>query len=186
MAEAYPTPLAGQRITASLLRSMQPQVARKTSDTQRAAQTTLQADPHLQFDVVAGAVYILDGWIKFDGPAAADLNLGFSGPAGVLGEWVAYAGGHSPMITFSNTGVLQTDTQGARGYTIRTEPTDVVAARSYGTLGVGLTPLTTPIMSTLRVGSTGGTYALTWAQFVSDASPTTLYTDSWLRLQRIA
>jgi hypothetical protein len=186
MAEAYPIPLAGQRLTAGQLRSMLPQVARKTSDTQRAATTTTVADPHLQFTVEANAVYIVDGWIKYDGPAAADLNLDWSTPAGALGEWAGWGAGHSPVITFSAAGAVQTDTQGGRGYPIRTETNDVASARSFGCLGTGLTPLTVLVAGTLRVGSTAGTYSCDWAQLTSDASPVTLYTDSWLRLQRIA
>lgn len=186
MVEYYPQPLAGQRLTASLLRSMLPQVARKTADTSRAATTTVTPDPHLQFEVEANGVYVMDGWLKFDGPSAADINIDWSAPTGSTGEWVAYAGGHSPMISFDNTATMQTDSQQARGYTIRTESTDLTAGRSYGTLGTSLTPITAAIYGTLRVGSTAGTYSLDWAQFVSNAGATTIYTDSWLRLQRIA
>lgn len=185
MAEAYPTPLAGQRLTAALLRSMQPQVARKTADTSRAATTTATADPHLQFTLEANAVYVMDGWLKYDGPAAADLNLDWTAPSGTLGEWLGWAAGHSPVITFSAAGAAQLDTQGGRGYPIRTETNDVASARSFGCLGTGITPLTLILNATLRVGATGGTYSCDWAQLVSDASPVTLYTDSWLRLQRI-
>ncbi|BCM70850.1 hypothetical protein ACWDUC_14015 [Streptomyces tricolor] len=186
MAEAYPTPLAGQRITATLLRSMQPLVARKTADTQRAATTTTTADPHLTFDVAAGAVYIMDGIIKYDGPAAADLNLDWSAPTGSLGEWYGWGAGHSPVISWNNTPAMVTDSQQARGYPIRTETNDITSARSFGCLGTGGTPLTVALWGTLRVGSTAGTYSLDWAQLVSDATAVTLYTDSWIRLQRIA
>ncbi|MEU3527575.1 hypothetical protein AB0E62_27515 [Streptomyces sp. NPDC038707] len=184
--EAYPTPLAGQRITASLLRAMQPQVARKTADTSRAATTLTTPDPHLQFDVIAGAVYIMDGWIKYDGPAAADFNLDWSAPTGSLGEWFGWGTGHSPVITFSNTGTVQLDTTSGRGYTIRTETNDITAARSFGCLGTGGAPLTVAVYGTLRVGATSGTYSCDWAQLTSDATAVTVYTDSWLRLQRIA
>lgn len=186
MAESYPNIPAGTRLTAELLRSMLPVVARKTADTSRAATTTPAADPHLQFEVEAGAVYIMDGWIKYDGPAAADLNVDWTAPSGSLGEWLGWAAGHSPVITFSAAGAVQTDTQGGRGYPVRTETNDIASARSFGCLGTGVTPLTMIVNGTLRVGSTGGTYSCDWAQLTSDASPVTLYTDSWLRLQRIA
>jgi len=184
--ESYPTPLAGQRITASLLRSMLPQIARKTADTQRSATTTTVADPHLTFEVVANGVYTLDGWLKYDGPTAGDISIDFSAPVGSLGEWTAFGVGHSPVISFNTTPALVSDSQQSRGYTVRTETTDVTAARSYGTLGTGGTPLSMLIYATLRVGSTAGTYSLDWAQSTSDAGQTTIYTDSWLRLQRIA
>lgn len=186
MAEAYPTPLAGQRPTASLLRSMLPQVARKTADTQRSATTTTTADPHLQFEVEANGVYILDGWLKYDGPTAADISIDFSAPSGSLGEWTALGVGHSPVISWNTTPTLVTDSQQSRGYTIRTETSDITSARTYGALGTGGTPLSMIIYATLRVGSTAGTYSLDWAQSTSDAGSTTIYTDSWLRLLRIA
>lgn len=186
MAESYPTPVAGQRITASLLRSMLPMVARKTADTARAATTTATADPHLQFEVEANAVYVMDGWIKYDGPTAADLNLDFSAPSGTLGEWVAYGIGHSPVVSFNVTPAIVSDSQQARGYPIRVETNDITSARSYGCLGTAGTPLSLPLFGTIRIGTTAGTYSMDWAQFVSDATPVTVYTDSWLRLQRIA
>lgn len=186
MAEAYPTFLAGQRITAGLLRSAQEQVARKTADTARAATTLTTADPHLQFEVVANAAYRWHGWIKFDGPTAADLNIDFTAPAGALGEWTAIGAGHSPVIGASIAPALITDTQDARGYLMRTESNDVTSARSYGTLGTGIVPLTLQMYGTLRVASTGGTFSLDWAQFASNAAAVTLYSDSWLSMLRVA
>jgi hypothetical protein len=186
MAEAYPTFLAGQRLTAGLLRSSQEQVARKTADTGRAATTTTVADPHLQFDVLANAVYRWHGWIKYDGPTAADLNVDFSAPALSLGEWTAIGPGHSPVIGSSSAPALITDTQDARGYLMRVETNDVTSARSYGCLGTGGIPLTLQLYGTLRVGATAGTFSLDWAQLVSNATACTLYTDSWLSMLRVA
>jgi hypothetical protein len=186
MAEAYPTYLAGQRITAALARSSQEQVARKTSDTARSAVTTTSADPHLQFEVVANAVYRWHGWVKYDGPTAADLSLDFSAPSGSLGEWAAIGIGHSPVIGATAGGVIQTDTPDARGYLTRFETNDVTSARSYGTLGTGGTPVTTWLYGMLRTSTTPGTFSLDWAQLSSNATAVTLYTDSWLSLLRIA
>lgn len=186
MAEAYPTYLAGQQITASLLRSGQEQVARKTSDTPRTAVTTTSADPHLQFEVAANAAYRWYGWLKYDGPTAADLSLDFSAPSGALGEWMAIGAGHSPVIGASVAPALITDTQDARGYLMRVESNDVTSARSYGCLGTGGTPLTLALNGTLRTSSSAGTFSLDWAQFVSNAVAVTLYTDSWLSLLRVA
>ena len=186
MAEAYPTFAAGQRVTAALLRSSQEQVARKTSDTARVATTITTADQHLQFEVLANAVYKWVGWIKYDGPTAADINIDFSAPSGALGEWTAIGAGHSPVIGASAVPALITDTQDARGYLMRVESNDVTSARSYGTLGTGGIPLTLDLKGLLRVGSTGGTFSLDWAQLVSNATAVTLYTDSWLSMLRVA
>lgn len=184
MAEAYPTPLAGQKLTASLLRLMQPQLARKTADTPRSSTTTLTADPHLTFTVAANAVYSWWGWIKYDAPTGGDIIISFEAPSGSQGEW----GGHGPgslVISSNSTPTLQTDSITTQGYMLRVESNDVTQLRTFGGLGAG-TPLTIPINGILRVGSTGGTWALDWAQSVSNATATTLYTDSYIMLQRIA
>lgn len=185
MSEAYPTLLAGQRITAGLLSSMQPMVARKTSDTSRAATTTTTADPHLTFDIVANGVYIMDGWLKYDGATAADINIDWTAPSGCLGEYTSWGSGNA-SITATAGITLTSDTQSVRGYMIRTETNDISQSRSFACLGTGLTPLTLFLKGTVRNGSTAGTYSLDWAQLASDATSTTVYTDSWIRLQRIA
>ena len=184
MAEAYPTFLAGQRITAALLRSAQPQVARKTADTARSATTTNTADPHLQFEVTANAVYAWSGWIKYDGDVAADLVITFTAPSGALGEWAGHGVGIT-VIGATNTPTIESNTSRSNGYMLRTESNDVAQFRTYGVLGVG-NPLSVFINGTLRVGSTGGTWSLDWSQSVSSATATTIYTDSYISLQRIA
>lgn len=184
MAESYPTFAGGQRITASLLRSMQPMTARKTSDTSRSATTTTTPDPHLQFDVVAGAVYVWSGWIKYDSDTTGDLVIDFTAPVNALGEWFNLGTGNPPTGA-SATPTLRVDTQGVSGYMIRTETNDVAQSRSFGGLGVGAT-LGVSIGGVLRMGSTAGTWTLDWAQGASSATATTLYTDSFITMTRTA
>jgi len=160
-------------------------VVRKTSDTPRSAFTTTTADPELQFAVEANAVYIMDGWVKASGDPAGDLTLDWSAPTGSLGEWMGHGAGNSPISANGSPGALIADTASVRGYLIRTESNDVTAARGFGMIST-TDLLTIALCGTLRVGSTAGTYSLDWAQTSSNASATTIYTDSWLRLQRIA
>lgn len=152
----------------------QVQHARRTSDLSRT--TSVQSDdPQLQFPVVANAVYALSGWIKYSALEDVDILLDFSTPAGALGEWTGHGAG------------LSTTAQTTNGYLIRTEANDVAQSRNFaGTTGTTGT-LTVLIEGTLRVGANAGTYALQWGQGVTDAgNPTTVYTDSRLRLERIA
>lgn len=185
MAEVYPTFLAGQRLTPTLLTSAQAVVARKTADTSRSSTATPAADPHLTFEVVAGGVYVMDGWLKFDGAAAGDLSIDWSMPSGSLGEWTGWGPGVPAVVGVNTTPALVTDTASTRGYLLRIETNDVSQVRTFGCIAVGTT-LTIKINGTLRVGSTAGTYSLDWSQVTSDPTATTLYTDSWLRLQRVA
>ncbi|MEV6181359.1 hypothetical protein [Streptomyces sp. NPDC052015] len=182
-AESYPALAGGQRITATLLRSMLPQTVRKTADTQRTATTAIVADDHLILPVEANAVYTAEGWIKYSGAAAADLGIQWTVPSGAVGEWSAHGVG-TTVIGSNTTPTLLVDTQDARGYMIRTEPNELGVARTYGCISASAT-LTLFMYGTIRMGSTAGNFSIDWAQSSSNATPTTLYTDSWLRVQRI-
>ena len=184
MAEQYPTFLAGQRLTASLLTSSQPMTARKTSDTSRASTTTTTADPELTFELVANGVYIWDGWLKYTGIAAGDINIDFTIPTGALGEYTAFGAGRGVISATGTPGVLQANTADTNGYMIRTESNDISQARSFG--AIAGTDFSLLMSGIVRVSTTAGTFALEWAQAVSDATATVVYTDSWMRLQRIA
>lgn len=147
-------------------------VARRTTDLARTSTTTPSGDPQLLFSVRAGAVYLLDGWIKYTADPAADITVDWDIPTGALGEWTGSG------ASIDTTGV-------ANGYQVQLASTDVDSARSYG--GAGTTAnLTLDIKGTLRVGDTAGTYQMLWAQRVSTAAATTVYADSWLRLHRVA
>jgi hypothetical protein len=147
-------------------------VARKTTDTARTSTATTAADPQLLFTVRAGAVYLLDGWIKYTADPAADINVDWDIPAGSLGEW-------------TGAGASIDTAAAANGYSVQLAANDVESARSFGGAGTG-SNLTLDIKGTLRVGATAGTYQLLWAQRVSNAAATTVYADSWLRLHRVA
>lgn len=184
MPEAYPTLLAGQRITASLLRSMQPQTARKTADTSVTASTTQTLDPHIQFTAEANSVYVFNGWVGYDADNAADIILAFSTPSGTKGKWIGYGPG-TTVISGTAGGGTQQNSTSTWGYTLRDEYTDIGSPRTFGGLGVG-NPVSVLLDGTLRFGATGGTWGLSWSQAVSSATATTIYTDSWLMAQRIS
>lgn len=172
MPEAYPTYSAGQRLRASLLRSAQSQVVRKTADESRAATTTLADDTHLVFAAEANAVYTMWGWVKYFADNTPDIKMQFTVPTGCLGEWAWIMPGQATLGGSVN------------GYSVRTESNDVNAVRTgYGTSD---TQQNTPVSGIFRMSSTPGNIALQWAQNVSNATATTLYTDSWLMFQRIA
>jgi hypothetical protein len=163
---------------------MQPQVARKTSDTQRISTTTQVLDPHMQFTAEPNSVYVFEGWVAYDSDGAADIILGFSTPAGTQGKWTGYGTG-TTVISGTAGGGTQQNLVSTWGYTVRVEYTDISATRTFGGLNVP-NPESILLYGTCRFPSTGGTWGLTWAQAVSTAINTTLYTDSWLKAQRIA
>jgi hypothetical protein len=184
MTAQYPTFLAGQTLTAALLTSAQPMTALKNSDTARSSTTTLTADPELTFSVLANGVYIVDGWIKYTGDPASDITLSWTVPTGAIGEWSGLGVGNPLISANGSPGALVADTGSVRGYMMRAESTDFTGSRGFGALSTTDT-LAIQLSATLRVGSSDGTFALNWAQSSSSATATTVYTDSWLRLQRI-
>ncbi len=89
------------------------------------------------------------------------------------------------MISGTSGNATQQNAVSTWGYTVRVEYTDIASPRTFGGLNVG-NPESIYLYGTARFGPTGGTWGLTWAQAVSTASATTVYTDSWLKAQRIA
>ncbi|MET7437934.1 hypothetical protein ACFYQQ_01275 [Streptomyces sp. NPDC005496] len=172
MPEAYPTPLAGQRLVASLLRSMLTQTVRKTADESRSATTTYADDTHLVFAAEANAVYTMIGWVKYFADPTPDIKMKVTVPSDALGEWAWFMPGQG------------TAAANVLGYSIRTDTTDINAGRTgYGTSD---SQHYTPLGGLIRMGPTAGNISLQWAQNTSSATATILYTDSWLQFQRIA
>lgn len=172
MAESYPPVRAGQKVTGSYLASFQPLTARKTADTSRTS-TTATDDPELTFEVEADAVYRMKGILYVSGTVATDdIGIDWTAPSGASGHWGAAGPG---VNATSDTGSVRL--VGEDG---------IDSERSYGTGTGGATaPLTIHVQSLLITGSSSGTYALSWRLF-SGTGTATIYTDSFLVLQRIA
>lgn len=152
----------------------QTRVALKTADTSRTNNASPTDDPHLAFTVAANATYAVDGWIKYSALVDLDITIDWNVPSGALGEWTGHGSG------------LGTTGQSTNGYSIRTETNDVSQPRNFSGTTSAAGEYSVLIYATLRVQGTGGTYALQWSQGNTGGTATTVYTDSWLRLTRIA
>jgi len=157
------------------------QTKRRTTDLTRANTVTPANDTQITFTVDANAVYVIDGYIKYSG--TNDVLVGFTSPSGSNGEWQGLGNGIE-VVSGTNTNATQQNAISTWGYTVRTESTDITATRTYG--GITTTPFGIQIHGLLRVGSTAGTFALQWAQGTSGATVTTLYTDSYIRIEKVA
>lgn len=159
----------GQRVT-----------KRRTTDATKTT-TTPGTDGVLTFTVTANSTYILDGFLKYSGPG--DFLMGWVFPTGTLGEWCGIGNG-TTVASATGGGGTQQDTSSSWGYTVRTETTDIGSNRTYG--GILTNTYGVFVRATIRVGSTGGTFALQWAQGGASGTGTVLYTDSHLRLEKVA
>lgn len=149
------------------------QVRRRTSDLSRSNTNVPANDTQLTFTVTANANYVMDGWIKYSALTDLDISIAWETPSGSLGEWAGFGAG------------LSTTAGSTAGYSIRTEANDVGQARNFSGTNAS-NELTVLLRGVLRVQATGGTYTMQWSQGNVGSSPTTVYTDSWVRIQRVA
>lgn len=125
--------------------------------------TTFQNDNHLLLPVVASAVYDLFLMCDFNSPAAADFKLQWTYPAGLTMRY----GLHCIAVGGTNEFTFQSDQSTVQ---ILEGP---AGRRTFFARGLVL------------VGGTAGTLQLQWAQNTANASDTTVYQNSFLRLDRM-
>jgi len=155
----------------------------KSADTSRASTTTVADDPHLTFTVAASATYIIDGFLYYSADTTGDIQVSWTAPSGATGQWLGNGVGTS-VASATSSGGTTTNVTTSWGYTIRAESTTMPAARAFGGIDSG-TLLGVQIVGTVH-SAAGGTFAMSWAQNSSSSTATKLYTDSWVRLQRVA
>lgn len=165
---AFPTFYSGQRLTAALMRSMQPISVVKAADESVVSSTTLQDDNHLFLPLEANASYTVEGGLYYDGVFnAGNLKLTWALPAGATIYWSPNAPATGGTAAFAS----QATTSGNL---------------TVGTYGTGGTKTTASISATVMTAGTAGNMTLRWAQDASNATATTIYAKSWLRAIRIA
>jgi hypothetical protein len=177
MAERYPIVRAGKRVTGAFLESFQPQFVRKTADTARTSGTG--ADPELQFEVEANAVYEMRGMVYCSGTASTDdINIDFSAPSGTDGTWSGH-GMSNDALPDGSGGTVGTVAPKLLG-------TGITSGRSFGTgTGGASAPAAIAITATIIVGSTAGTYSLDWNR-LGGSGTVTVYQDSFMMFTRVA
>lgn len=162
----FPTILAGQDYTASLLQSMVPYFGWKVSGTSYSS-TTLTADADLQIqDLPANAF--------FDVKATIFYSAAASGDPGLKGQFYAPSGSTALLVTMSNIVAGET-------------PSGVTAtlAGSFDLhCGVASTTTAALLEGSLFTGSASGTAGLEFAENTS-GDPVTVMANSILKLTRM-
>jgi hypothetical protein len=148
---------------------------RKAATTGRASTTTLADDPHLTFSLAASGVYELRAYLAAAGAAAGDFKTAWN----VTGA--ASGGSHTTRSTHGPTTAV-TDSTAATA--LRTSRHSLATAAAYGVDGTNTSAIQEQMVLDTTPGS--GTVTLQWAQNASSATSTTLSTDSWAVLVRLA
>ena len=147
-----------------------PLFVRKTADETVTASTTMQDDDHLTAAVAANATYVVELVAIYDGAATGDIKFQFAAPAGATLSG-AQVGPQSGTAGVTATTVNVSATTGASG--------------AIGAVGAG-SKIGYRFDGLLRTAGTAGTFKLQWAQQTSDPVATTMFTDSYLVLRRVA
>jgi hypothetical protein len=141
----------------------------KSANQSVTSSTVLVNDTHLLLPLAANATYLLDGFIAYDGAfGAGEFKTDWTLPAGAALFW----GLNGPTVG------------GGALYDSNSRNSGTVAAA--GTYGTGGTRTSISPRGYITTGGTAGTLRLQWAQNASNATATTVYAGSWVRLLRIA
>lgn len=146
----------------------QQQFVRKTSDESVTSSTTVQDDNELSMTLNANTNYWVDGHLITDGAVGGDVKLQFVVPSGTI-RWLA----NGPVV--SATGTV-TDVN--RNFQVGSSPV------TLGTIASGTNSVIL-IFGIVRVGASGGTFKLQWAQGSSSGTATRVRTNSVLRCVRM-
>lgn len=152
------------------------QWARKPADQIVTNTAVMQNDTALSFIAQANTNYHvdLDLYVTVSGSSSfSDLKLGWSLPAGA-----SYSGfGGTPDVALaSGSAVGSVDFSPVVGA--------IAGTKSVGLFSTGVTEIQTKAI--IKVGATGGTVRLQWAQNTATTVNTTMQADSRLRAERIA
>lgn len=163
-----PTWIPGQVLTASDVNTwFVPQFAQKSSALAITGSTTLVNDPHLVLPVAANGIYILDMFLWFDGAAAAagDLKISFTAPASTI--W------NLQILGYSSTADQEplSFQPGSTPFQLATTGTS--------------NPRGATIKGLINTSVTSGNIQWQFAQNVSNATATTVHTNSYMTLQRV-
>lgn len=148
----------------------QQQVAIKAATESVTSSTTLQDDNELFFTVQANTNYWFDGFLITDGAVGGDIKLAMFLPSGTI-RWLTSGLDVAATATLADVnrrGILTGTATGADVGTIAAATSSII-----------------PPSGIVRVGATGGTAKLQWAQNASSVTATRVFLGSFIRFLRI-
>jgi len=170
---------AGDTASAPALRDLLPRVTVLAGDITVSSSQDLVDVPGLSVDVDAHSQYLVEGCIFYTsatGPPGAEARFALAGPSDGVGTWATLtvvdgsASATGALAAFRRIGFNYGNT----------------AQTVAGAVGAGTsTPISCPIVGTLRSQGFSGAVCLRFAQLYSDATLTTVNAGSWLRLTKV-
>lgn len=167
----YPQIPAGRRLTDALLESMLPINAVKAVTEPLASSITMQNDDELFAAVAANATYDVTLKLLYDAATAADITIGWSGPASATMNWAAIGA----QVNVTSSGTVPDVTMQTR---LINEVQDLGGGPSSGTVAW--------VTGTLLTAAAAGTLNFRWAQRATSTTATNVRAGSSLWLRRTA
>lgn len=169
----YPVITAGQRLNASLLSSMLPEVIVKSSVTSRTT-TSFSDDPELTTTLAGGAVYLVEFRLIAGGGTTGDFQTEWGVPSGASGLKNVLGPGSSSSTSTADNISMRSGTHQFN--------TDI----TYGMRTGGNTNGSGIVEWGVVTTTTAGTCALRWSQAASDATASQLFNGSLMIVTRLA
>lgn len=141
----------------------------KPVDESLVSDTTLQDDDHLKFPMLANEIWQFEFFLfVYIDTSTPDIKLALNGPAGLsnLNSWF---------------GAVATDINNFKYGDIIT----AYEATHHPAWGNAPDPVFAIIKGTVKNGATPGDLVLRWAQFISNATPTTIQQGSYLLANKL-
>lgn len=170
----YPSVYAGQRLTATLVASMLPIYAAKTGSTDRTSTTTISADPDLQVALEANAEYEFSFMLRIGGNQTGKIDIQMTTPSGATGSYSCTRLSSSATADTGDATEVRSSTRLL--FNVETTFSPVSTTAHQVLIGRGR----------VITSSTAGTFSVDWAQNVSNATATTMHSDSFIKMIRMA
>jgi len=145
-------------------------IAIKTADESVTSSITLQDDNQLFVTVQPNTSYWFEAFLVTNGAVGADINIALFVPSGTI----RYT---TNGLDFAATGVVGDVNRRSLGG-------GAVVGSVAGTIAAATSTIIPPA-GIVRVGASGGTFKLQWAQNVSTATATRVMAGSYMRLLRV-
>lgn len=146
---------------------------RKTADESVTSSVTYQNDDHLVLAVGASQTWEFEAYLVYDAGTTGDLGFSFDVPSGATG-WFSATRIQGSAATSVDSGAWSAIDAFGSG-----------SARAAGGAGAG-TKLGLHIFGLLVTSATPGNLQFTWTQRVSDGTATTVFTNSYLKANRVS
>lgn len=163
----------GDKITAAWGNSTRTLYLKKAAAESVTSSTTLQNDNDFVFTIPANKVYLIEMTLGVTAAAAGDIKIAWASSGGVAALGTRECRGPAVGTTDPESTSMRSSRHG------------LTTAKEYGCDPTTVAAITERFFVETTTAGTSGTLTLQWAQFVSNATATTVTTNSFVILREV-